>query len=90
MTGKTITGTPGLDSIIGTDGDDTIRPGDGPDFVHGKDGIDTLVLDHPIREYKLQHDDSENCWCRPRKDDGVIVHNSMDRREYTIEKGITQ
>lgn len=54
MTGKTFTGTPGLDSIIGTDGDDTIRPGDGPDFIHGKGGNDTLVLDHPIREYKLQ------------------------------------
>lgn len=54
MTGKTFQGTPGLDSIVGTDGDDTIRPGDGPDFVHGKGGIDTLILDHPIREYKLQ------------------------------------
>lgn len=21
------------------------------------------------------------CWCRPREEDGVIVHNSMDGRE---------
>ena len=22
-----------------------------------------------------------DCWCRPFEDDGVIVHNSLDRRE---------
>lgn len=54
MTGKTFTGTDGMDSIIGTDGDDKIRPGDGSDFIHGKGGVDTLILEHPIREYKLQ------------------------------------
>lgn len=57
MTGKTFTGTPGLDSIIGTDGDDTIRPGDGSDYVSGGAGIDTLILDHPVKEYRLTRAD---------------------------------
>lgn len=26
------------------------------------------------------------CWCHPLEDAGVIVHNSMDRREY-VERG---
>ena len=26
------------------------------------------------------------CWCHPRDDDGVIVHNSMDQRK-TYEQG---
>lgn len=27
-----------------------------------------------------------NCWCKPFMDDEVIVHNSLDRREY-VERG---
>jgi hypothetical protein len=27
-----------------------------------------------------------DCWCRPRDDDSVLVHNSMDRREF-VERG---
>jgi hypothetical protein len=27
------------------------------------------------------HHQALACWCRPRVDDGVIVHNSMDLRE---------
>ena len=27
------------------------------------------------------HDDGFGCWCRPYDDDGICVHNSMDRRE---------
>lgn len=26
------------------------------------------------------------CWCNPFEDEDVVVHNSMDRREY-IERG---
>lgn len=49
----------------------------------------------PINDLR-EHADSVSCWCKPTEmfdaaTDGVIVvHNSMDRREYTIEKGITQ
>lgn len=27
------------------------------------------------------HAESSSCWCRPFDDEGVWVHNSMDRRE---------
>lgn len=27
------------------------------------------------------HELTEQCWCRPYRDDTVIVHNSLDRRE---------
>jgi hypothetical protein len=28
-----------------------------------------------------RHGHSMDCWCRPTMDDGVVAHNSMDRRE---------
>jgi len=39
------------------------------------------------------HEESPECWCKPVKDEeteAIWIHNSMDRREHTIEKGITQ
>lgn len=30
-----------------------------------------------LREHVLTPD----CWCRPRDDDGVVIHNSLDGRE---------
>lgn len=39
------------------------------------------------------HAEDRLCWCKPRRDADepfIWVHNSMDRREHTIEKGITQ
>lgn len=49
----------------------------------------------PINDLR-DHDESNSCWCRPVEifdvttDVGIWVHNSMDRREHTIEKGLTQ
>lgn len=39
------------------------------------------------------HIETRDCWCRPEliEDQAggfIAVHNSMDRREHTIEKGI--
>jgi len=39
------------------------------------------------------HDFAGACWCSPLRDERATaqwVHNSMDRRELTIEAGITQ
>lgn len=44
MTGKTITGTDGFDSLIGTDGDDVIIPGKGADRIDGGAGSDIVEL----------------------------------------------
>jgi hypothetical protein len=35
---------------------------------------------YPIDDIK-PHEIDAPCWCIPFDDDGVIVHNSMDRRE---------
>lgn len=44
----------------------------------------------PIGDFR-DHDTTPECWCHPAQNyDGVWVHNSMDRREHTIEKGVTQ
>lgn len=47
----------------------------------------------PLNDLR-DHDDKPECWCQPVEcfdGDGCIwVHNSMDRREHTIEKGVTQ
>lgn len=41
----------------------------------------TLYHVLPINDLK-EHIESENCHCNPRKTiEGVIVHNSFDRRE---------
>lgn len=32
------------------------------------------------------HEESPRCWCRPFDDEGVWVHNSLDRREF-VERG---
>lgn len=40
-----------------------------------------------------EHVDLPNCWCRPVRDEeepSVVIHNSMDRREFTKEKGKRQ
>ena len=34
------------------------------------------------------HQSGTDCWCNPRETElGLWLHNSMDRREHTIEKG---
>jgi len=32
------------------------------------------------------HEESSECWCAPFDDEGVWVHNSMDKREFA-ERG---
>lgn len=42
----------------------------------------------PVNDLR-EHEESANCWCRPRRDDEyprVAIHNSMDQRE-TYERG---
>lgn len=39
------------------------------------------------------HTEDRSCWCRPMEAydyPRIIIHNSMDRREHTIEKGWAQ
>ena len=44
----------------------------------------------PINDIKW-HIPGYDCWCNPRLDeDCILVHNSMDNRENTYEKGLTQ
>ena len=44
----------------------------------------------PINDLR-DHEENEQCWCRPMEvfdgDEAVWCHNSMDRREHTIEQG---
>lgn len=40
-----------------------------------------------------EHESYSTCWCKPTEGEeypGVWLHNSMDRREHTVEKGIVQ
>jgi hypothetical protein len=34
---------------------------------------------YPIND--LRQHMAVDCWCRPSENDGVIIHNSLDRRE---------
>ena len=40
----------------------------------------------PIGDLR-EHFPSVACWCKPRVEEGVIVHNSLDRREDYEPKG---
>ncbi len=46
--------------------------------------VDELLPYHvyPINDLREHSTDTDKpCWCKPREEDGIIVHNSMDRRE---------
>lgn len=46
----------------------------------------------PIGDLR-DHEETSDCWCQPMTDDEypeILIHNAMDRREHTIEKGLTQ
>ena len=36
---------------------------------------------YPVADLRDHAPDDPQCWCRPRWNDGVLVHNAMDRRE---------
>ena len=47
-------------------------------FTNDDGAVERHVLPQAdIRE----HDEARTCWCQPFDDDGVWVHNSLDRRE---------
>lgn len=58
-------------------------------------GGPSVIEDHhviPFNDFR-DHYASETCWCNPwRLDDEprVLIHNAMDGREFTIEKGKVQ
>ncbi len=40
-----------------------------------------------------EHVDMPSCWCSPKRDserEDIVIHNSMDRREFTKEQGKLQ
>ena len=44
----------------------------------------------PLGDFR-EHDSLPTCWCKPQENEpGLWVHNSMDRREHTVEKGVLQ
>ena len=34
----------------------------------------------PLNDWR-EHEENEACWCQPRFDEGVFVHNAADHRE---------
>jgi hypothetical protein len=41
----------------------------------------TVVGAHVLPVADLRQHSFDECWCDPQDHDGVIVHNSLDRRE---------
>lgn len=35
----------------------------------------------PLNDLREHDPDDRKCWCQPRYEDGILIHNSMDRRE---------
>jgi hypothetical protein len=40
-----------------------------------------IASNHVYPLYDLRPHSLTDCWCRPRDDKGIVVHNSMDQRE---------
>lgn len=36
---------------------------------------------YPINDLREHEVEGKKCWCNPTEEEGVIIHNSMDRRE---------
>jgi hypothetical protein len=36
---------------------------------------------YPINDFREHITEGVGCWCNPRIEDDIIVHNSMDKRE---------
>lgn len=36
---------------------------------------------YPANDLKEHNIDDENCWCRPKIEGVLVIHNSLDRRE---------
>lgn len=34
----------------------------------------------PLKDYR-RHELTEKCWCKPKYDEGSIIHNALDKRE---------
>jgi hypothetical protein len=45
-----------------------------------------VVGNHVLPVDDLREHCMKNCWCRPTEDEGVVVHNSVDGREF-YERG---
>jgi hypothetical protein len=41
---------------------------------------------YPIADLRPHVLEGVDCWCRPRLEDGLVIHNAMDERE-TYEQG---
>lgn len=44
----------------------------------------------PINDLKPHEIGKIECWCNPYMEGNVLVHNALDGRENTYEKGIVQ
>lgn len=44
-------------------------------------GGDLPTQIYPLNDLREHVLDGISCWCCPKLDDGIIIHNSMDQRE---------
>lgn len=44
----------------------------------------------PIHDLRPHEIGKVECWCKPFMDGDVLVHNALDGREHTYEKGLKQ
>ncbi|MBY0355523.1 MAG: hypothetical protein K2Q12_07310 [Rickettsiales bacterium] len=41
----------------------------------------TTIHVYPLNDFRPHNTDGKPCWCKPTEEEGLIIHNSMDRRE---------
>jgi hypothetical protein len=56
--------------------------------IQSQGGLCHVVPHRDLKPHAIARD-WRNCWCGPTEDDGVIIHHSMDRREF-YESGETK
>lgn len=45
-----------------------------------------LIHVYPVGDLR-EHDMNADCWCRPRIDEDICIHNALDRREHSEGRG---
>ena len=60
------------------------------DLIDGWTVYNTPPEVAPVNDLRPHEIGKVECWCNPFMDGDVLVHNALDGREKTYEKGITQ
>ena len=43
---------------------------------------------YPVNDFREHNTETPECWCNPRIEDDMVIHNALDQRERFETKGL--